>query len=689
MACARIVRETGPSSAELEAIENQPDPLEKYQQDVAQARVHGPAVGSGRAAPAQGKQATRPRERPGKGEAPAAPKPSWMRDARPDAATQSHGATRNASVAQRTTEPLAPANTHASAHPAHPRPERHSIQAPHDGRALAAVRAAMAERPRTAMAPHRRASAASDGEAGPSSASTSRSNTTRDPERVSASTGLTSFAHTPADDKRASGHAAPAGPGFPPRNSSRDARARQLLAQEIARRERVRDIYAGAAAAESPATTYATAPTSAATAPPASGGPRPLQRHASQASVRDDPPHRPKTRAGSFRDNLVGGLRDYIQPRPSVDRHGSSRSRSRARDAPAVDAPSRPGSRATVDPHRRPGSSGSHDSRTSGAGGGRSRSWLRGAASGLRRKGSWSSFRSHRRGGGGEESGDEGERGRKTERGPDLNRSLPPLPGLETYREKKAKTHIAQLLAYAGPEPASDATAPAPYEFAAVAPPPPADPHPAADIDPPTTSLPRIPFADSEAAWAAARPSGREQRKIEARLSKQGFTGAEYERRREEEIRRAVRAKMLQGAGRLAGSPHRRVASDGRSLPPATTTTTTTTTDGADLGPWGAEARPSDPVEQERWRKERRNRERRADQERRGVREAAPARGAERGREVREARWKGGEAERADAPPAVVARAPPDEQQRKKTLRNRLSRLWGGSAEAGRVVVAN
>ena len=38
-ACAQIVRETGPSEKELDAIDNAPDPLERYQRETAKTKV--------------------------------------------------------------------------------------------------------------------------------------------------------------------------------------------------------------------------------------------------------------------------------------------------------------------------------------------------------------------------------------------------------------------------------------------------------------------------------------------------------------------------------------------------------------------------------------------------------------------------------------------------------------------------
>ena len=119
-------------------------------------------------------------------------------------------------------------------------------------------------------------------------------------------------------------------------------------------------------------------------------------------------PERPQSRAGSIRE----GIKDYIRPRASMDSMRSYRSETSSRPV----------------------------SRQSNKGG----SWWRGASAGLKRKGSWSSFRSNRQ--------EEEEHATSSkDRGLDLNRSLPPLPGLDQYVEKKsAPLHIANLMR-AGP----------------------------------------------------------------------------------------------------------------------------------------------------------------------------------------------------------------------------------------------
>ena len=124
-----------------------------------------------------------------------------------------------------------------------------------------------------------------------------------------------------------------------------------------------------------------------------------LARAPSHSSVQQAESQRPPSRTGSITEHI----RDYIRPRQSIDSLGSRR----------FEEPSRPPSR---------GSTGKA-------------SWWRGG--GLRRKDSWSSFRSGNR----QEDDDQ------FNRGPDLNRSLPPLPSLDQYREQKAaQMHISQLM---------------------------------------------------------------------------------------------------------------------------------------------------------------------------------------------------------------------------------------------------
>ena len=143
-------------------------------------------------------------------------------------------------------------------------------------------------------------------------------------------------------------------------------------------------------------------------------GSRTSKRSRSKLSMREDSDseyERPLSRASSIGSSIAFGISNYIRPRASQDSMRSGYS-----DASGL---SRSGSRSS--------------------GTGRRGSWWKG--SGLRRKGSWSSFRSAR---------PEEEEPRKLKRngGPNLNRPLPALPGLDQYKE--AKTHIGQLMKSGG-----------------------------------------------------------------------------------------------------------------------------------------------------------------------------------------------------------------------------------------------
>ena len=195
---------------------------------------------------------------------------------------------------------------------------------------------------------------------------------------------------TPANEKRASAQLRISEQILQdgPAASQADATAKAWMAYELARRREE---------------------ASAATAPPT------LHKSTSRASLRrgHSESERPPSRAGS----IAEGIREYIRPRASMDSFRTARSDTQL---------SRSGSRSS-----------------SSKGG----NWWRGASAGLRRKGSWSSFRSAK-----PEDELEAERERAAggggrEKGLDLNRSLPPLPGLDSYKEeKKKKMHISQLM---------------------------------------------------------------------------------------------------------------------------------------------------------------------------------------------------------------------------------------------------
>ncbi|KAL8690976.1 MAG: hypothetical protein Q9218_003696 [Villophora microphyllina] len=264
-------------------------------------------------------------------------------------------------------EPLEPTHTTASGGNT-AKPERNE--------ALEEIRAALDTRPKTSAA----ACIDYSGPSIESSKSNSRSTTTYD-EFGRPSTGQTSLAITPGDEKRTSYTAGRVSEQILQDSESAslaDATAREWMAQELARRR-----------AEYQSTGQAARPASRAT----------MQR--------------PGSRAGSIAESVIGGVRDYIRPRASMDSmrsdyNGLSRS------------------------HSRSGSIKSNKSNT----------WQR--VKGLRRKNSWSSFRSAKPEAETNDSiAPDGQ--------PNLNRALPALPGLDQYKEKKPKqTHIAQLMGAGG-----------------------------------------------------------------------------------------------------------------------------------------------------------------------------------------------------------------------------------------------
>ncbi|KAK0513407.1 hypothetical protein JMJ35_004393 [Cladonia borealis] len=134
-------------------------------------------------------------------------------------------------------------------------------------------------------------------------------------------------------------------------------------------------------------------------------GSRASRRSKRSRYISDTEDERPLSRASS----IAGSISNYLRPRASQDSMRSGRT--------SASGLSRSESRS------------SSMSRRSGNG------WWKG--SGLRRRGSWASFRS------GRADGEEPNKLRK-DGGPNLNRPLPALPGLDQYRE--TKTHIGQLM---------------------------------------------------------------------------------------------------------------------------------------------------------------------------------------------------------------------------------------------------
>ncbi|KAL8733255.1 MAG: hypothetical protein Q9166_002272 [cf. Caloplaca sp. 2 TL-2023] len=234
--------------------------------------------------------------------------------------------------------------------------------------ALESIRAAIDTRPKTSAA----ACIDYSGPSVESSNSTPRSTTTYN-EFNRPSTGQTSLAITPGDDKRASYTAGRTLESDPETSSIAEATAKVWMAQELARRR-----------AEYQSTGQAARPASRAT----------VQRSGS--------------RAGSIAESVFEGVRDYIKPRASMDSVRSEYNLSRT--------------------HSRSGSVRSNKSNT----------WQR--VKGLRTKNSWSSFRSAK-------PEPEPTTSTAPDGGVNLNRALPALPGLDSYKEKKPKpTHIAQLM---------------------------------------------------------------------------------------------------------------------------------------------------------------------------------------------------------------------------------------------------
>ncbi|KAI4117325.1 MAG: hypothetical protein LQ345_002414 [Seirophora villosa] len=266
-----------------------------------------------------------------------------------------------------TFEPLEPAPTKSSG--------KISDKPPQQNEALEQIRATLATRPKTSAA----ACIDYSGPSVESSKSTSRSTTTYD-AFGRPSTGHTSLAITPGDDKRTSYTAGRVSEPIPldeESSDTADAAAKAWMSQELARRR-----------AEYQSTGQAARP-------------------ASRATMQ---PNRPGSRAGSLAESVFEGVREYIKPRASMDSMRSESGYGLSRS------------------HSRSGSIKSNGSNT----------WQR--VKGMRRKNSWSSFRSAK---------PEAEPTTSTaaDGALNLNRALPALPGLDQYKEKKPKpTHIAQLM---------------------------------------------------------------------------------------------------------------------------------------------------------------------------------------------------------------------------------------------------
>ena len=254
------------------------------------------------------------------------------------------------------------------------------------------IRASLHERPKTSAA----ATVDYQGPSGASSKSTSRSNTEYDNHGRPTSTALTSAVNTPFDDKRTSynrpsNHDSyrrrPSEESYRNADPSSQARAWQEHKEALRRAE---EKYSKSGRAARP-------------------GSKASKRSRIWGNDSDSEYERPLSRAGSLSESIRSGISYYMRPRASQNSMRSERSSAA-------------------------GFSGS-DSRSSSMSRRSSSGWWRGA--GLRRKGSWSSFRSTRP--------DQEEPSKLRKNGePNLNRPLPALPGLDQYKE--TKTHIGQLM---------------------------------------------------------------------------------------------------------------------------------------------------------------------------------------------------------------------------------------------------
>ncbi len=356
-ACAVIVGETNPSADEDEDLPAHQETLRKYEEYKAKK-----AAEQARAARKEHHSTARRRDEPRQPTPKIAPY------------VPTHAARDNmAKLPSFPFEPLEPTHTKLSAGG---RSKGKEADDP-----LAHVRASLDTRPKTSAA----ACIDYNGPSADTSASTSRTNTTYDDRGRPISTGLTSIALTPGDEKRASymnkrvseqvlqdGTSA----------SLADATAKAWMVHELARRRAEYDKSGNAG------------------------------RPGSTRSVQTrqyEPSERPLSRAGSIAGSVRDGIVGYIRPKASMDSMRSGRegglSRTQSRSSSVK------------------------------SGNGSKFSWR---PKDLRRKGSWSSFRSAKP-----------EREEATgagDKGPNLNRALPALPGLDQYKEKKQPTHVALLM---------------------------------------------------------------------------------------------------------------------------------------------------------------------------------------------------------------------------------------------------
>lgn len=253
------------------------------------------------------------------------------------------------------------------------------------------IRASLHGRPKTSAA----ATVDYDEPSGGSSKSSTRSNTDYDHHARPTSTAVTSAVLTPGDDKRISDNRQPSVDSYIRTPSDDSCQSGDAIAHAKARQ----DHTAALRLAEEKYSKSGRA------ARPGSKASKQSRRWGGDG---DSDYERPLSRAGSISESIRSGISHYIRPRASQDSMRSGRS--------SASGLSRSHSRS------------SSTSRRSSSG------WWRG---GLRRKDSWSSFRSTR------PDQDEPSKLRKNGE-PNLNRPLPALPGLDQYKE--TKTHIGQLM---------------------------------------------------------------------------------------------------------------------------------------------------------------------------------------------------------------------------------------------------
>lgn len=254
------------------------------------------------------------------------------------------------------------------------------------------IRASMHIRPKTSAA----ATVDYEPPSGASSKSTTRSNTEYDNHGRPISTAVTSAILTPGEEKRISYNRQPSDDPYGRRPSDESdqygngfSHAKAWQEQKAALRQ-AEDKYNKSGRAARPAS-------------------KASKRSRRWGGDSDSEYERPLSRATSVSDSIRSGLSHYLRPRASQDSMRSGRS--------SATGLSRSESRS------------SSVSKRSSSG------WWR--PGGLKKKGSWSSFRSTR------QDQDEPSKLRKNGE-PNLNRPLPALPGLDQYKE--TKTHIGQLM---------------------------------------------------------------------------------------------------------------------------------------------------------------------------------------------------------------------------------------------------